>query len=81
MDILQIFSKKKSSSIKPPKEIYFIRDSNNKIIGTTNIDIITAKIKQMKRNDVLLVERITEKEYRDRVLLEHHYDVHSASIL
>lgn len=81
MNLLQIFSKKKSLKNTPPKEIYFIRDNNNTMIGTTNIDIIVAKIVSMGKNDVLMIERITEKEYRDRVLLEHHYDVHGAPVL
>lgn len=81
MNVLQIFSKKYSPDSKRAKEIYFIRDNRNNTIGTENIDLIVSKIRSMSKDDVLMIEKITEKEYRDRVSLEHNFNVFGASVL
>lgn len=81
MNVLQIFSKKYSPDAKRAKEIYFLRDNNNNIVGTTNEDLILAKIRSMSKDDIILIEKITEREYRDRVALEHNYNVLGSSVL
>ncbi len=62
---------------KNEEGVFYLRTNTNRVIATTNPDVVLGFLKSLSVDDTVLIEKISEKEYRERVKAELAFDVTS----